>query len=163
MVDDEQERQTASVEDRRDPLGDLFASFRRWLSEAQGPDAIAEQRYLMGVAYGRVGRYAEAKAALATASDSVRYRSPASALLGGIYRDDENAVDATELFERAAAVTAPTPNEGWTLLGHLGTSLDGRDERARALAVFLELQGTAGIYRDVEQRVARLTTTLLGG
>ena len=163
MVDDVQQRQTASVEDSRDPLDDLFRSFRRRFSEAQGPDAIAEQHYLMGVAYGRVGRYDEAKTALATASDSVRYRFPAAALLGRIYRDEGNAVDAIDWFERAAAVTAPTPNEGWTLLYYLGTSLDGRDEWARALAVFLELQGTAGIYRDVEQRVARLTTTLLGG
>jgi hypothetical protein len=37
------------------------------------------------------------------------------------------------------------------------------DESARALAVFLELQGTAGEYRDVGERVGRLTETLLGG
>lgn len=64
---------------------------------------------------------------------------------------------------RAAAVTAPTPDEGWTLLYHLGTTLDSVDESTRALAVFLELQGTAGEYRDVEQWVGRLTATLLGG
>jgi hypothetical protein len=60
-------------------------------------------------------------------------------------------------------VTAPTPDEGWTLLYHLGTTLDRMDESARALAVFLELQGTAGEYRDVGERVGRLTETLLGG
>lgn len=163
MVDDEQQRQTASVEDRPDPLGDIFGAFRRRLSEAQGPDAITEQHYLMGVAYGRVGRYDEAKAVLTTASDSVRDRFYAAALLGRIYRNEGNAADAFDWFERAAAVTAPTPDEGWTLLYHLGTSLDARDEWARALAVFLELQGMAGIYRDVEERVARFTTTLLGG
>ena len=162
MVDDEQQ-QTAVVEDMPDPLGDMFGPFRRRLSEEQGPDAIGEQHYFMGVAYGRVGRYAAAKAALATASDSERYRFPAAALLGRIYRDEGDAVDANDWFERAAAVTAPTPEDGWTLLYHLGTSLDAMEELARALAMFLELQGTAGIYRDVEQRVARLTTILLGG
>ncbi|MDA1094488.1 MAG: hypothetical protein O3A25_14620 [Acidobacteria bacterium] len=80
-----------------------------------------------------------------------------------IYRDEGNTEKAVEWFERAAEVTAPTPDEGWTLLYHLGTTLDAMEERARALAVFLELRGTAGVYRDVEQRVARLTTTLLGG
>ena len=70
----------------------------------------------MGVAYGRVGRYDEAKAALATASDFVRYRFPAAALLGRIYRNEGNAVDAIDWFERAAAVTAPTTDEGGTLL-----------------------------------------------
>jgi tetratricopeptide (TPR) repeat protein len=93
----------------------------------------------------------------------MRYRFPAAAMLGRIYRDEGKAVDAIDWFERAAAVTAPTPDEGWTLLYHLGTALDAIGERARALAVFLELQGTAGMYRDVEQRVARLTTILLGG
>ena len=96
------------------------------------------------------------------ASDSARYRFPAAALLVRIYLDEGNVADAIEWFERAAAVTAPTPDEGWALLYHLGTTLDTRDEPARALAVFLELQGTAGAYRDVGQRVARLTTTLRG-
>lgn len=163
MVDDEQQQRTESVEDRSEPLDDIFGAFRRRLSDAQGPDAIAEQHYLMGVAYGRVGRYDEAKAALITAADSARFRFPAAAMLGRIYRDEGNAADAVDWFERAAAVTAPTPDEGWTLLYHLGTSLDEMDEWARALAVFLELRGTAGLYRDVEKRVARLTTTLLGG
>lgn len=146
-----------------DPLSDILGALRRRLSEAQGPEAIAEQHYLMGVAYGRVGRYDEAKTALVAAAESMRYRFPAAAMLGRIYRDEGKAVDAIDWFERAAAVTAPTPDEGWTLLYHLGTALDAIGERARALAVFLELQGTAGMYRDVEQRVARLTTILLGG
>ena len=119
---------------------------------------------MLGVAYGRVGRYDDAKTALvAAATGSARFRFPAAALLGRIYRDEGSAVEAVEWFERAAEVAAPTPDEGGTLLYHLGTTLDATEEWARALAVFLELRGTAGLYLDVEQRVTRLTTILLGG
>lgn len=164
MENDELQQRTESVEDGADPLDDVFGAFRRRLTEAQGPDAIAEQHYLMGVAYGRVGRYGEAKAALVTAADSERYRFLAAAMLGRIYRDEGNAVDAIVWFERAAAVIAPTPDEGWTVLYHLGTSLDARDGRVGACVG--RVPGVAGDgwhLRDVDQRVARLTTTLLGG
>lgn len=118
---------------------------------------------MLGVSCGRAGRYDEAKGPLEAASQSPRDCFSAASLLGRIYRDEGNPADAVEWFGRAAAVTAPTSDEGWTLLYHLGTTLDRIDESTRALAVFLELQGTAGEYRDVEQRVGRLTATLLGG
>lgn len=161
---DDQRLNGASVGDGVDRLGEILGTLRGRIAEAQGPDAVAEQQYLLGVAYGRVGRYDDAKVALAAAvSGSARYRFPAAALLGRIYRDEGSSVDAVEWFERAAEVTAPTPDEAWTLLYHLGTTLDAMEDRARALAVFLELRGIAGPYRDVEQRVTRLTTMLLGG
>ena len=115
MVDDEQQRQTASVEDRPDPLGDIFGAFRRRLSETQGPDAIAAALFDgRGVCSGWSLR--RGQGALTTASDSVRYHFPAAALLGRIYRNEGNAVDAIDWFERAAAVTAPTTDEGGRLL-----------------------------------------------
>ena len=162
-VADERQENGGGAGDAAGPLGDILDTFRHRISEAQGDDAIAEQHYLLGVACGRAGRYDEAKGPLEAASESPRHCFSAAALLGRICRDEGNPADAVEWFERAAAVTAPTPDEGWTLLYHLGTTLDRMDESARALAVFLELQGTAGEYRDVGERVGRLTETLLGG
>jgi len=45
----------------------------------------------------------------------------------------------------------------------LGLALEDAGETARALAVFLELQATAGEYRDVADRVDRLARVQTGG
>ena len=64
---------------------------------------------------------------------------------------------AIEWFERAAEAPAPSVEEGRTLMYDLGAVLQQIGERARALAVFLELDAEAPGYRDVAKRVAKLT------
>ena len=146
-----------------DPLEDIFRSFRRRASEAQGVDDVAEQHYLVAVECGRAGRVDEAKTALAVATDSPRHRFRAAAMLGRIYRNEGRAVESVEWFERAAVVSPRTSEEGWSLLYHLGVTLEGLQERNRALAVFLELEATAGDYRYVGDRIVRLSRARLGG
>jgi hypothetical protein len=63
---------------------------------------------------------------------------------------------AVEYFERAAEAPAPTRDQGQQLLYDLGDALEAAGERARALAVFLELQADAGQYRDLTARIDRL-------
>ena len=95
--------------------------------------------------------------------DSPRHRFLAATMLGRVYRDEGQAEESVTWFERAAAVSPPTPEEGWTLLYDLGTTLEGLGRRRRALAVFLELEATAKSHRDVKGRIARLSRALLGG
>ena len=146
-----------------DPLAEVFRAFRQRVLEARGVDEVAEQHYLLAVECGRAGRFDQAKTALKVAADSPRCRFRAAAMLGRICREEGGAAEAVEWFERAAAVSPPTSEEGWTLLYHLGTTLEGLQEWTRALAVFLELEATAGDHRDVVDRIARLSRTLLGG
>ena len=62
-----------------------------------------------------------------------------------------------EWFERAAEAPAPTREEAHALFYDLAETLEAAGEQARALAVWLELQTDAGGYRDVAERVVRLT------
>ena len=113
--------------------------------------------------YLEMGMLQEATSHLKTAARLPRRRFEAAALLGRLYRDHGDLTDAIEWLERAAEATAPNPEEAQALLYDLGLALEDAGETARALAVFLELQATAGEYRDVADRVDRLARVQTGG
>lgn len=78
-------------------------------------------------------------------------------MLARIYRDDSDLMSAIEWLERAAEAPAPGEEEGRALMYDLGDLLEAIGETARALAVFLELDADAPGYRDVAERVTRLS------
>ena len=141
----------------------MFQTFRQQVTEPRGGEDIAEQHYLLAVECWRQGCVDQAKTAFEIAADSPRHVFPAATMLGQLYRDERRPDQSVAWFERAAAVSPPTPEEGWTLLYDLGTTLEGLGHSRRALAVFLELEATAGSHRDVRGRIARLSRALLGG
>ena len=71
---------------------------------------------------------------------------------------------ALQWLERATQAPSPTADESHQLLYELADTLEKADESARALAVFMELQSEAGSnYRDVDERIDRLTKVQAGG
>jgi len=74
-----------------------------------------------------------------------------------LYRDRSQLPQALEWLERAAQAPAPTADDGHQLLYELAEGLEKTGESARALAVLLELQAEAGAYRDIDERISRLT------
>jgi uncharacterized alpha-E superfamily protein len=72
-------------------------------------------------------------------------------------------LEALEWLERAAQAPAPTPDDGYEVLFELGEMLERVGEVARALAVCMDLQSEAGTYRDVAERIDRLTKVQAGG
>ncbi len=146
-----------------EPLEEVFRAFRQRASKARGDHDVAEHHYLLAVECERAGRFDQAKTALEVAANSPRLRFRASAMLGRIHQEEGRAAESVVWFERAATESPPTPEEGWTVLYALATTLKELREWKRALAVFLELEATAGDHRDVGDRIARLTRTLLGG
>ena len=110
-----------------------------------------------------MGMSDEAIGSLETAARSPKYRFEAAAMLGRLYRDQQDIPHAIEWLERAAEAPAPGLEEGRTLLYDLGATLEHAGEAARALAVFMELQADAGEYRDVSARVERLARVQTGG
>ena len=70
---------------------------------------------------------------------------------------------ALEWLERASQAPAPTADDGYQSLYDLAEMLERVGEIARALAVCMELQSDAGAYRDVAERIDRLTRVQAGG
>ena len=117
---------------------------------------MAEQHYKLALAYEEAGMPSQAMKELLVAVRSPRRRFEAAAMLARLSLAHGHVEEAIGWFERAAEAPAPSLEACRRLLYDLGDTLDTAGEGARALAVFLELQGESSGYRDVARRVDRL-------
>lgn len=153
----------APAESGTPPAADaVFQEFRHEVSRQSGADQSA-QHMTLARTYLEMGMPDEAVASLVAASRAPQFRFEAASRLGRIYRDKGDTPKAVEWLERAAEAPAPGLDEGRALLYDLGALVEQSGDTARALAIFLELQSDAGDYRDVAQRVERLTRVEAGG
>jgi hypothetical protein len=103
------------------------------------------------------GEIESAVECLRAAARDPLYRFRAASMLARIARDQQRLSEAVEWLERAGDAPAPTIEASHGLLYELGDTLEAAGEDARALAVFLELQSIVPDYRDVGERLARLS------
>ncbi|MGE5245087.1 MAG: tetratricopeptide repeat protein [Betaproteobacteria bacterium] len=136
---------------------DLEAVFARLRGETSAQAREAEGELRRGVALQQSGRVDEAIEAFQAASRFPGLRFVAASLAGRLHREQQRLPTAIEWLERAAQAPAPTAEEYHDLLYELADLLEGEHEVSRALAILLELQAEAGAYRDVSDRIERLT------
>jgi tetratricopeptide (TPR) repeat protein len=155
----------SNLEDDLEPKQNLDAVFSDFRSElSKQTDASEAGEYLvLAKTYLDMGMSDEAIDALKTAARAPVHRFEAASLLGRLFLKQDDLPQAVEWLERAAGAPAPGINEGRELLYDLGSSLEAAGETSRALAAFLELQNTAGDYRDVPARIERLARVQAGG
>ena len=139
----------------------VFGSMRDQASRRSGLDD-AEKEYKRGLALRSKGDIEGCIAALEKASRAPKLRFSAAWLIARLYRDRTQLPQALEWLERAAQAPAPNVADGHQLLFELADGLEKAGEGARALAVLLELQADAGAYRDIDQRIDRLTKVQAG-
>ncbi len=139
--------------------GDLDGVFEEFRNEVTRQDstAVAEQHFKLGLTYREMGMKVEAIQALETAARSPKFRFDAASLIGRLHKELGKLDQAIEWFERAAESPAASVEDGRALLYELGRTLEASREIARALAVYLELQADAADYRDLPQRIDRLS------
>jgi tetratricopeptide (TPR) repeat protein len=119
-------------------------------------DHAAEQ-YRLALTYLDMGMNDDAFRALAQAAKSPRQRFDAASMLGRLYREQGDAENAVNWFEKAAEAPAPTADAGRALLYDLAETLEEVGEQSRALAVLVDLEAESGGYRDVSRRIERLS------
>jgi hypothetical protein len=134
---------------------DLDAVFDAMRTRAADYRTVAEAAELYERGRQRIedGQVAQGLADLEEAARVPALRFPAAARLGREYVTRGHAHAGIEWFERAAEVPAPTRDAGLAVLYELGVALDGVGERARALAVLMEIDSDEPNYRDVRQRL----------
>ena len=133
----------------------MFAERRAQAEDAEGE---AAEHLALGKTFVDMGMPTEAISALEMAAKSPRHRFEAGSMLARLHSGLGEVAKAIEWFERAAEAPPASVEDGRELMYDLGVLLQQSKERARALAVFLELAAQAPGYRDVDKRVAKLTT-----
>lgn len=137
-------------------LDEVFAHLRAEVLSGSAHD-LAEQAYERSIALREAGRMEESIEALRAAASGPRQRFRAAAALGRFHRERGALQEAIEWFEQAAKAPPPSPDEAHALFYELADALEAGGERARALALCLELRAGAGEYRDVSVRISRLS------
>jgi tetratricopeptide (TPR) repeat protein len=155
---DEMNAATTPEPAREEPadLDAVFGNMREQAAKRSGLDG-AEKEYKRGLSLRSKGDIDGCIAALEKAARAPKLRFSASWLIARLYRDRNMQPQALEWLERASHAPAPNVADGHQLLFELADGLEKAGEGARALAVLLELQADAGSYRDVAERIERLT------
>jgi len=139
--------------------GDLDGVFAKMRDESvrRSSSGGADEDYKRGVALLKAGQIDDCIPLLRSASKAQRMRFATASLLGRIFRDRGEWPQAVEWLERAAEAPPPSAEEGHRLLYELAEALETTGEKARALAICIELQAEAGRnYLDLAERVDRL-------
>jgi tetratricopeptide (TPR) repeat protein len=116
----------------------------------------AEQHLNLAASMTELGLQEEAIKALEVAARSARHRFSACGRLARTYLGAGDRARAIEWYERAIEAHAPTADAHHAVLYELASLLEEQGERARALAILLELHADAGEYRDVATRLEQL-------
>ena len=118
----------------------------------------AEKEYKRGLALRKAGDIDGCIQALEKASRAPKLRFATSWLIARLYRD-RGMMPAGARVARARVAGAARPNaeDGHQVLYELADALEQSGEVARALAICMELESDAAGYRDVAERIDRLT------
>jgi tetratricopeptide (TPR) repeat protein len=146
----------------REDLEEVFQDFRDEVNRQSGADGASQDMALANT-YLEMGMEDDAIQSLKKAAQSARYRFEAGVHLARLFKGRNDIPQAIEWMQRAAEAPAPSREAGLGLLYDLGTTLEGSGETARALGVFMEIQADAGQYRDVQDKVERLSRVQTGG
>jgi tetratricopeptide (TPR) repeat protein len=141
----------AQTEDLESVFGGMRDQARR-----SGLDE-AEKEYKRGLALRKAGDIDGCIEALQKASRAPKMRFATSWLIARLYRDREMLPQALEWLERASQAPPSSVEDGHQVLYELADALEKSGEAARALAVCMELESDASGYRDVAERIDRLT------
>ena len=118
---------------------------------------LAAEQLRLAHTYRDMGMVDDAIQSLERAARSSRQRFEAASLLGRLHMDRGERTQALDWFERAAEAPAPTPMPAGRCSTIWPTPSRSIGESGRALAVFGELDADVPGYRDVAQRIERLS------
>jgi tetratricopeptide (TPR) repeat protein len=138
---------------------DIDGAFEQLRDQAasRSPIASAEAEYTRALAFRQAGDIDACIAALQHAARAPWLQFEAASRVAALFRERGELAESIEWLERAAEAPAPDPADAHRVLYDLADALEAVGESTRALAVCLELQADAGPYRDVADRVERLT------
>lgn len=137
-------------------LADIFREFQKGVDKQLGKEDY-ETRYNLGIAYKEMGLVDEAIGEFQLAAKDERRLLECASMLGICFLEKGMPKLAVKWFEKGLAAAGRTDEEYQGLRYDLAAALEQAGEEGRALAVFSELYGQDASFRDVADRVRRLS------
>lgn len=138
-------------------LDDIFGNMRERDQLRRSGLDDAEKEYKRGLALRKAGDIDGCIVALQQASRAPKLRFATSWLIARLYRDRDMMPETLEWLDRASQAPTSNTEDAHQVLYELAEALEKTGEVARALAVCMELESDAAGYRDVAERIDRLT------
>jgi tetratricopeptide (TPR) repeat protein len=143
-----------------DDIEAVFARLRDRASSTAGEEA--DVAYGRGVGFYQSGDFAAALDQLRLAARVDHRRFQAARLMATIHQQQKRVSQAIEWLGHAVDAPFVPAIERHEALLELAALLEASGEASRALAVCLELRADAGDWRDVAERIARLSRLTAG-
>ncbi len=137
-------------------LSDIFREFQKGVEKQLGKEDY-ETRYNLGIAYKEMGLVDEAIAEFQLAAKDEKRLLECASMLGICFLEKGMAKLAVKWFEKGLAAPGRSDEEYQALRYDLANALEQAGERARALSLFTDLYGQDASFRDVAEKVRRLS------
>jgi tetratricopeptide (TPR) repeat protein len=142
------------------PLESFFEELRGRVAHDQ--EVRAREQIDRGLRHLDENRHDQAIASLEQAVRSPALRFEAAARLARIWLGRGDLHTSVEWMERALEAPAPAEEDRLALMYDLADTLAGQGETSRAMALFMEVESDVSGYRDVRERIARLSQAEIG-
>ncbi|MEO6418930.1 MAG: tetratricopeptide repeat protein, partial [Polyangiaceae bacterium] len=150
-------RQTTSGETQSEvDVEEVFAQFKEGVSKQLAPEDSAAH-YDMGIAYKEIGRHDDAIKEFEIAARDPEKTCVCEAVIGTIHLERNNVSEAIQAFLRGLNAPVRTAEQEMVLSFELGAAYELKKMHKDALAYFQRVARREPNYRDVKERVRRLS------
>ena len=139
-----------------DSLADIFREFQKGVEKQLGKEDY-ETRYNLGIAYKEMGLVDEAISEFQLAAKDEARLLECASMLGICFVEKGLPKLAVKWFEKGLAAPGRSEEEYQALRYDLACALELSGESARAIALFTDLYGQDAKFRDVAEKVRRLS------
>jgi tetratricopeptide (TPR) repeat protein len=134
----------------------LFSAFKKGVDE-QIDEADTESHYNLGIAYKEMGLYEDAVAEFRHAARDPRRAADCACLEGVCWRDKGDLTAAETAFRTGLEYPALSAEALFNVKYELGLLFEMTGRGAEALQLYREIARLAPEFRDVDQRIGRLS------
>jgi tetratricopeptide (TPR) repeat protein len=149
-----------AVPDEPLPLESFFEELRGKVARDQ--EVRAREQFDQGLRHLDENRHDEAITSLEEAVRTPALRFEAASHLARAWLGRGDLQMAVDWMERALEAPAPADNDRLALMYDLADTLARQGETSRAMALFMEVESDVSGYRDVRERITRLSQAEIG-
>jgi tetratricopeptide (TPR) repeat protein len=149
---------SGSAFDKQVDVEEVFAKFKEGVAKQISVDD-AQSHYDLGVAYKEMGLIDDAIRELETAGRDPKRECICRSMIGMIEIERGNVNEAIDAFMRGLHATVRTPDQEMALCFEIGAAYEAKKMNKDALGYYQRVQRRDPNYRDVGERIRRVSGT----